>query len=343
MITALDIAQHWPYVAEHLLLEREPAADRVLWTLAELQAANEGGPVAVSRSRLQGLGLTAGEAGRAWRRLVDLEDAKVVTRYRGGGGRRADLWTFTLDVRHWRMPWRRSGYSVAHAIEFCSCSSRARFALAARSPGLRLVQPREEPEFRLPPGAHLDFYVDFRAAGRKPRAANDSATWENTDEPRGMAHDDEVPYTLPLEAKASLLGPESKKALIDKAELVDRHTRLCQSVAVASGVQAVFGGSEFSKRLRRVVEDLQDVEPLITELRSLGRLAGLEESVAWVEGRAAGYAPERPQAPVDELAVRRRIAYLERLVGEVAEDDPSRKDLLAELAACQNELDRLEA
>jgi hypothetical protein len=340
MITTSDIVNHWPYVAEQLLLSREPAADRVLWTLAELQAANEGGPVAVSRSRLQGLGQTAGEAGRAWRRLVDLEGAKVVTRYRGGGGRRPDLWTFTLDMRHWRMPWRRSGFTVAHAIEFCSCSSRARFALPARFPGLSLVQPREDAEFRLPPGAHLDFYTDFRAAGRKPRAANDPVSWENSIQPRGYEPTNGALSTASFEPKGSLIDPTIEKARIqDEARTVDRHTRLCRSVAEASGVPTVFGAP--ARMLRQAAELVEDIEPLLGAIQRAGRLPDVSAAATWVLAQAQGdFAPGR--SGPDLSLIRRRIEVLTAQL-EGCTDEELRQERLAELAACENELERLEA
>lgn len=152
-LAPIDIARHFPFVARHLDLDRWPAAERILWTLAVRQVCAGGAPVQLGAKSLGAGGMTAGEAGRARTVLAELERRAVVGRLRGRG-RRPDAWTFAAEPMHWRpMPWRWSAPAVQEAI--CGCVCRAAIAVAARRPGQSVAFPRGRPEFRLSDDDHL--------------------------------------------------------------------------------------------------------------------------------------------------------------------------------------------
>ena len=269
MLTPADVATHWPYVRSHLLIDRRPSMDRTLRLLAEGQAWHDGEPVAMSRTRLRALGLTPGEAGRVWATLEELERLGVVWRYRGGGGRRPDLWSLAPHLANrWRMPWRWSGREVEIVIASCTC--RADSALAARFPGQGVAALVNSRRFDLPADAHLGLRGDFRAANDKDRAARPAATRENAPSPRG--------YGAPL-----VNSPREVGGLRPPQE--EEGVRTLQTAIEGATRRRLWGAA--LEPLREAAAVTHDVDELATELASM---APRYESVVQLAAQAPGLA-----------------------------------------------------
>jgi hypothetical protein len=253
MLSPLQVATHWPYVASQM----RPVArsrdgksampDQVLRLLAERQVLNLGDPVALSRSALaSGLGMTPGQGGRAWWVLSDLEDRGVVFHYRSRGGRTPALWSFAPALARWRVEWQWSAREPESVVMHCSC--RALFAFAARNPGQGLVSPRVIPVFDLPPELHLGLRGEFRAADDEARAACSPVARENVEVPRGK----DGAYT-------SLLGGNYPLPLREGMG------RLKEVIRVETGC-AVFGSAEADLAEAVGLSGIENVEELAREL-----------------------------------------------------------------------------
>jgi hypothetical protein len=276
MLSPLQIATHWPYVASQM----RPVArsrdgkssmpDRILRLLAERQAWNGGYPTPLSRSVLaDALNMTAGQGGAAWRVLVDLSERGVIYRHPNLGGRHPALWSFTSALARWRVEWQWSAREPETVVRSCTCA--AAFALAARFPGQRPILARAMPVFDLPPEAHLGLRGEFRAANDEPRAGTTVPTRENVEVPRG----DGAPYTSPLGGNYPLPLREGMGRL---RQVIRDETQ-----------GAVFGSAEADLAEAVRVAGIDNVEELAQELAV--SIRGLEAAPVCAK-RALALAPE---------------------------------------------------
>jgi hypothetical protein len=199
-LSPLDVANHWPFVRDCLLLERKRPMNRALHLVADAQVVSDGMPATLGRSRIHESGLSAGEAGRVSMVLRELQKRNVLV-CREGAGRRPHAWSFNPDLRRWeRMPWRVGPREVEQAILACSC--RALHESAARLAGGSVGHMRNSPEFRLldnrptlRPGL---FPVDSRRLWLE-RAADGQSQARGPVETRGNSEPDRAPVNSPIE------------------------------------------------------------------------------------------------------------------------------------------------
>ena len=129
-LTALDVAEHWPYLQRNLHLSRKPAMERALHLISEAQVSAGGQPARLGGRQIRSTGLTAGEAGNVWRSLRELEQRGALLEYPGRGSRAA-AWSLVPDLAHWRgMPWRSSARDVERGILACDCRRGLRICRA---------------------------------------------------------------------------------------------------------------------------------------------------------------------------------------------------------------------
>lgn len=175
-LTPFDVATHWPFIRDCLVLDRKRPMDRALHLVADAQVTSDGNPATLGRARIHESGLTDGEAGRVTVILRELEKRRVLVCH-PGRGRRPHAWSFQPDLRRWQaMPWRVGPKDVVNQILLCPC--RAIRMEAARLRGGSVGHMRNSAEYRildsrptLRPGL---FPVDSRRFGTE-RAEDGSA------------------------------------------------------------------------------------------------------------------------------------------------------------------------
>jgi len=166
-LAPVDVANHWPYLREQLLLERWPSARVALDAVAVRQAEGGGSPATFGSRFWLDSGMTKGQASRVTQTLVELERRRVLSRHRGAG-RRPHAWSFVPSVRHWvAMPWVYSGRDAERAISLCACTAAC--PVVPRLPGQGTALSRGKDAIRLPEKFHLlrpgVFPVDTRDYG----------------------------------------------------------------------------------------------------------------------------------------------------------------------------------
>jgi hypothetical protein len=286
MLTAFDVAHHWPHVKSHVQLHRRKRVLEVLDRLALAQFQSGGEAVTLSRHLRTGERWSEGELGRARVVLRELEADGIVAR-RDGAGRRGHAWTFAPDLAHrWRVGWRWSGRAVETAIEGCAC--RADPCLVARFPGQSGALSRDKAVFWLGPRAHLGIY---------PPAARDygaerATTGQAPERFPTTARD----YGAPIVAASQLPGSVFDTSLLHEEE---EGLETAQGRAVAHAITELTGSPLYpgSKPRQRLMVAMGasslDPAPVISELRRIPSPTFML-CVARVEELARTGIPERP-------------------------------------------------
>lgn len=266
-LAPIHVANHWPFVAKQLHLERWETGRMALEVVAQLQNEHTGALAPLGRKRLTEGKLTPGQAGAIWRALSELEAMGVLVRCRGAG-RRPDGWGFRGDVAHWRgMPWKHSGRTVENALG--DCISRADCAVSARNPGQSVVFPRGKRLFHISAADHLPRpwsegreSVDTRGNGEPRAATANSRAWHPVDS-RGYGAE-----IVPFDAPPTVLPVVLEELLLTTEGAAERHERFRQMVDKrAVPGQSVKPGLVPDQKLMRLAIELTDEQATEARIR----------------------------------------------------------------------------
>jgi hypothetical protein len=337
MLTSIDVANHWPFIRRHLLIDRSRSLSRGLELLASGQAAAAGDPVPMGATRLRTVGLTPGEAGNVWRNLDRARRAGVVSRYAGTGAR-PSLWYFVPSLDRWRLPWRWSGREVEAAIAGCVLC-RAGYAQAARSAGRDPGPLRDSEEFHLAQDVHLGIRQPGRDASPDGRAID----FHNVpaDLPRGHAE-----RASGARDKGSLsFGSKEGEPLTLDPEGEGEGIRAIRNLIKAQTGQDVYPASGPDRQVREAAR-IVGPEGLPALLAELGLATRGLQAAPVAAAKALALAPivaadVWARAEATREADARRLAQLEREIREFgAGDEPT---VLEEARVLRERLDSLGA